>query len=137
MKVGIIGAGAIVRRGHLPIYGTIPEVEVVGITDIDQSLASKVAEEFGIPRYFSSCEELLRDNSIELVDICTPTQTHLEIVKRAAEVGKHILVEKPLATFLKDALEIEDIVRENGTRLCVVQNWRYFPAAIAARERTS
>ena len=137
MRIGIIGAGAIARRGHLPIYRTIPEVDVVGLADVNESLAGKVAQEFKIPRYTSSCEELLEDDSIELVDICTPTQTHLEMVKIAAERGKHTLVEKPLATSLKDALEIQKVIKKNGTKLCVVQNYRYFPAVIAVKERIS
>ncbi len=137
MRVGIIGAGAIARRGHLPIYGTMPEIEVVGIADIDKSLAAKVAQEFKIPRYYSSCGELLQDDSVELLDICTPPQTHLEMVKVAAEKGKHTLVEKPLATSLKDALEIQQVIKKNGTKLCVVQEWRYFPSVIAAKERIS
>lgn len=137
MRVGIVGAGAIVRRGHLPVYGTMPEVEVVGITDLDQRLLKEVSEEFKIPRYCASCEELLQDDSIEMVDICTPTPSHLEMVKVAARKGRHILLEKPLATSLKDALEIERVVAENGTKLCVVQNWRYFPSVTATKERVS
>lgn len=137
MKIGIIGAGAIARRGHLPICRTIPEIEVAGIADLDESLARRVAEEFKIPKYCSSCDELLQDDSIELVDICTPTPTHLDMVKMAIEKQKHILVEKPLAASLKDALEIQSLVQKDGTKLCVVQNWRYFPAVIAAKERIS
>ena len=45
MKTGVVGAGAIARRGHLPVYRTIPEIEVVGIADLDLSLAEKVAAE--------------------------------------------------------------------------------------------
>jgi len=137
MRVGIVGAGAVARRAHLPIYRAIPEIEVVGVADIDQSLAARVAEEFKIPRHFSSGKELLQDNSIELVDICTPTQTHLDIVKLAAERGKHSLVEKPLATSLKEALEIKQVIEKNDTKLCVVQNYRYSPAVIAAKKRIS
>jgi len=137
MRVGIIGAGAIARRGHLPIYHAIPQIEVVGIADIDQSLAAKVAREFKIPRYFSVAEDLLQDESVELVDICTPPETHPAIVRLAAEKGKHILVEKPLATRLGDALEIQALVEENGIKLCVAQNYRYFPSVLAAKERIS
>jgi myo-inositol 2-dehydrogenase/D-chiro-inositol 1-dehydrogenase len=135
MKVGVVGAGAVARRGHLPTYRVIPEAEVVGIADIDRALAARVAEEFRIPRYCSTCEELLQDDSIQLVDICTPSQTHVNMVKTAAEAGRHILVEKPLAVSLEDALEIQGLVNRNETKLCVAQNYRYFPAAIAARRR--
>ena len=135
MKLGIVGAGAVARRGHLPAYRNIPAVEVAGIADIDEPLARRVAEEFSIPRYYASCEELLEDDSIEIVDICTPTQTHLEMVEMAASRGRHVLVEKPLASSLKDALQIGKVVADNGTKLCVMQNWRFFPSVIATRER--
>ena len=137
MKTGIIGAGAIARRGHLPVYRTIPEIEIAGIADLDLSLARKVADEFGIPRYVSDCATLLEDNSIELIDICTPTQTHLEVIKTAAERGKHILVEKPLSTTLEDALEIQKIVKVSDIHLCVVHNWRYAPSVRRVAERIS
>ena len=135
MKLGIIGAGAVARRGHLPAYRNIPAVEVVGIADVNEPLVKRVAKEFQIPRYYTRCEELLQDGSIEIVDICTPTQTHLEMVEMTASRGKHVLVEKPLASSLKDALRIRKVVAENDTKLCVVQNWRYFPSVIATRER--
>jgi len=137
MKVGIIGAGAIARRGHLPIYATIPTVEVGGIADINEGLARRVAQEFKIPKYYSNYEKLLKDDSLELIDICTPPQTHLEIVKKVSETGRHILVEKPLALSLKETLEIQEVVSKNGVKLCVMHEWRYLPAALAVKERIS
>jgi predicted dehydrogenase len=137
MKTGIVGAGAIAQRGHLPVYRTIPGIEIVGIADLDLSLAEKVATEFDISRYVPDCETLLEDDSIELIDICTPTQTHLDVISTAAERGKHILVEKPLATTLEDALEIQKIVKVNGIYLCVVHNWRYAPSVWKVKSRIS
>ena len=137
MKTGIVGAGAIARRGHLPVYRTIPEIEITGIADLDLSMAEKVAAEFNIPRYVPDCETLLEDDSIELIDICTPTQTHLEVIRAAAERGKHILVEKPLSTTLEDALEIQKIIKANDIYLCVVHNWRYAPSVEKVKKRIS
>jgi myo-inositol 2-dehydrogenase / D-chiro-inositol 1-dehydrogenase len=137
MKTGIVGAGAIARRGHLPVYRTIPEIEIAGIADLDRSLAEKVATEFGIARYVPDCEALLEDESIELVDVCTPTQTHLDVIRTAAERGKHILVEKPLSTTLEDALEIQKIVKAHAIKLCVVHNWRYAPSVRRVATRIS
>lgn len=108
---------------------------MVGIADIDTSLAKEVAEEFKIPAYYPSIEELLRSVPVDMVDICTPTQTHLAIATAAAEKGKHILVEKPLATTLADALEIKRAISHNGVKLCICQNYRYFPAVMAAKSR--
>lgn len=137
MKVGIIGAGAIARRGHLPTYGTMSQIEVVGIADLDAPLAKKVSEEFGIARYCTNTSELLEDDSIEIVDICTPPQTHLEVIRIAATKGKHILVEKPLAISLEDALQIAESVRHSKVKACLLHNWRYFSSVMAARERIS
>ncbi len=137
MKVGIIGAGAIARRGHLPAYATIPEIEVAGIADVNEALAKKTAEEFNVRRYASSCQELLEDDSIELIDICTPPQTHLEVIKTAAERGKHILVEKPLTISLEDALECQKIIQMNNVKLCVVHNWRYSSSVQTVKKRIS
>jgi predicted dehydrogenase len=135
MKIGIVGAGAIARRAHLPTYSTMVEAEVVGIADINESLVSEVAREFNIPRYVSSCEELLQDDSIQLVDICTPPHTHLAVIKLAAERRKNILVEKPLALSLRDALCIQELIERNGVKLCAIYNWRYASSVLIARER--
>jgi myo-inositol 2-dehydrogenase/D-chiro-inositol 1-dehydrogenase len=135
MRIGIVGAGAIARRGHLPVYRTMPEIDIVGVADLDLSLAENVAAEFGITRYVSDCKTLIEDDSIELVDICTPTQTHLEVIRTAVEQGKHILVEKPLSTTLEDALEIQNIIKANDIHLCVVHNWRYTPSVRRVAER--
>lgn len=137
MKIGIIGAGAISRRGHLPVYRTFPEITIAGIADLDLPLAKKVADEYSIPRYVPDCEALLEDDSIELVDICTPTQTHLEVIRTAAERGKHILVEKPLSITLEDTFEIQKIVKTNNINLCVVYNWRYAPSVRRVATRIS
>ncbi|MFC1947592.1 Gfo/Idh/MocA family protein [Chloroflexota bacterium] len=137
MKIGIVGSGAIARRGHLPIFRTIPEIEIAGIADLDLSLAEKVAAEFRITRYVPDCEALLEDDSIELVDICTPTQTHLDVIRIAAERRKYILVEKPLSVTLEDALEIQKIVKANDIYFCVVHNWRYAPSVKRVARRIS
>jgi predicted dehydrogenase len=135
MNVGIVGAGAIARRAHLPAYGTIPEIKVVGIADADRKTGERAAEEFGIPRFCSSVQELLEDDSIEIVDICTPTSSHIQIIEFAAKKRKHILVEKPLAITVADCLKIQRHVTEAGVKLCVVQNWRYFPSVTQVKER--
>jgi len=137
MGIGIVGAGAIARRGHLPAYRTIPEIDVVGIADLDLSLAENVAAEFGITRYVPDCKTLLEDDSIELVDICTPPQTHLEVIRTAVEQGKHILVEKPLSITLEDALKIQAMVKANNINLCVIHNWRYARSVRRVAERIS
>ena len=135
MRVAVIGAGAIARRVHLPILGIIPDIQVVGIADTDRNTVKRAANEFCIPRFCESIQELLEDDSIEMIDICTPTSTHTQIIEFAANKGKHILVEKPLAITLSDCIKIQKIINDVGVKLCVVQNWRYYPAVTAVKER--
>jgi len=135
LRVGIVGTGAISRRAHLPAYRTISNISVAGIADTDKDTAIRTAKEFGIPRICSNVQELLEDDTIDMIDVCTPTPTHAQIIEIAAKKGKHILVEKPLAITLSDCIKIQKLVVENGIKLCVVQNWRYFSAVTEVKER--
>ncbi|WP_338834795.1 Inositol 2-dehydrogenase/D-chiro-inositol 3-dehydrogenase [Moorella humiferrea] len=135
INVGIIGAGAVVRRGHLPALKDMKEINVKAIADIDENLAKNVAREFQIPSFCSEPLKIIKDPSIDLIDICTPSDTHCELIKLAAQEGKNILVEKPLTTTIEDALQAYHAVVEAGVKLNVVQNWRYFPAVFQVKER--
>lgn len=137
MKIGIIGAGTITRTAHLPALKSIPSIEVTGIADTDKSIATRMAKKFRIPQSYTRYQDLIKDDLIDLVDICTPPQVRLEIIKLAAEKGKHILVEKPLALSLKEALEIYRAVKEHGVKLNIVKNYRYFTSVPKVKERVS
>jgi len=137
LKVGVIGAGFVARTQHLPTLKSIPSVEVVAIADVNEARAKRLAQEFNIPKYYCGYEELIKSNPIELVDICTPPQVRLKMVKSAAESGKNVLVEKPLALSLEEASEIYRLVKKHGIKLNVVQNYRYAPSAAAVRKRLS
>ncbi|MFX0068130.1 MAG: Gfo/Idh/MocA family protein, partial [Candidatus Hodarchaeota archaeon] len=128
MNVGIIGCGAIARRAHLPAFKSIPNIEVISVADLRCELAQKVSKEFYISKYSEDYKEILGDPSIDIVSICTPTPTHYKIVLDAANSGKHILVEKPMCMTSKESLEILEALKENGVKLCVVHNYRYFSA---------
>jgi len=137
MRIGIVGAGAIARNAHLPALKLTPGLEIAGIADIDEALAQRVAKKFHIPRSYGSYRDLVRDDSIEIIDICTPPQVRLDVIRLAAENGKHIIVEKPLALSLEEAIEIYRSVKENRVRLNVVQNYRYYASVIRAKQRVS
>ena len=94
MKIGVIGAGSISVR-HLDAYKANPNAQVVAISDINTDLATTRAGAYGIEKVFADYKELLRDESIEAVSICTPTFTHHTIVLDALAAGKHVLCEKP------------------------------------------
>ena len=128
MKVGIIGIGIQAKNVHLPTLNSMEEVEIVGIADINEERVKHISKQYGISNVYRDYCDLLNNDSIELVLICTPLQLHKKMAIDSAFAGKHILVEKPMATTVRDADEIKAAVKENDVKLCVLQNYRLFPA---------
>lgn len=133
-KVAVIGAGAITRRGHLPALSKLNNVEV-SLVELDPKLLLGVQEEFGIQEGYSDYRRVLDDPNVKVVAVCTPTTTHSSLIIQAINCGKHVLVEKPLAMDLEQAIEIYRAARANNSTVGVVQNYRYFSSVRRARER--
>src|SRR5262249_35248042 len=98
LGVGLIGAHTWAQKAHLPGYAAHDQVNLVAICDIDGAGAEPRAEKSGAKGIYTSHEEILRDPDVEMIDVCTPTSTHLELSLAAIAAGKHVLCEKPLAT---------------------------------------
>jgi len=135
MRIGIIGAGIQARVAHLPAFSKIEGVEVMGIADIHEKSAKILAEKFNIPNVYTDYHDLIRNNDVDLISICTPNYLHKQMAVDCALAGKHILIEKPMATTVKDADEIIEAAKENGVKLCVVQNYRLFPSVKETKRR--
>ncbi|MDW7775645.1 MAG: Gfo/Idh/MocA family oxidoreductase [Methanosarcinales archaeon] len=127
MKVGIIGAGKQAINVHLPILNSIDGVEVVGIADIDKIRVETISKRYNIPNAYTDYNKLL-DDDLDFVLISTPHHLHKKMTLDSALAGKHILIEKPMATTVKDADEMIRVAKENNVKLCIVQNYRFFPA---------
>jgi len=95
--VGIIGAGRIGRLHAEHLVHRIPRAEVRVISDIRLDAAKQCASELGIARAEADYRKVLEDKSIRAVVICSSTDTHADIITQAAEAGKHIFCEKPIA----------------------------------------
>lgn len=114
LKIGVVGAGNIAKHGHLPAYKKCYNCVPQAICDIDFERAKRVAEEYGIPEVYPSIEEMLEKADIDAVDICTWNNAHAPCLIAAANAGKHVMCEKPLAMSLDDALKMEKAVKENN-----------------------
>ncbi|OPA75118.1 hypothetical protein BVG16_21135 [Paenibacillus selenitireducens] len=132
-NIGIIGSGFIIQECHLPAYQNAG-YHVSGIASRSYENAKKVAEQFNLPRAYSSVEELLSDPNIDVVDIAIPPHLQKDIVREVAKHGKHVLLQKPMATNYADAKEIVDICEKAGITLLVNQNGRFDPAIRAAKD---
>jgi len=127
LNVGVIGAGYISAATHVPFLKKIPSASLTAIADVDLERARHLSKVHGIPRATDDYRDLLADDAIDVIDICTPPFTHQQIIVDAAAAGKRIIVEKPLAVGLPDALAIRQAIQETGGTLGIVLNLRYMP----------
>lgn len=96
LRVGVLGTGAISQIVHLPILSEREDVEVVAVSDEDVHKARSIAKRFGVSRVASD-DEVMADDAVEAVFLCTPSHLHEDQAVAALEGGKHVLVERPLA----------------------------------------
>ena len=97
LHIGIIGAGRIGKVHAETLAFRLPEAKIVAIADVNREAAQALATRCNIPRVTVSSAEIIADKQIEAVLICSPTSTHADLITQAAQAGKHIFCEKPIA----------------------------------------
>jgi xylose dehydrogenase (NAD/NADP) len=127
LKWGIMGCAGIAKGAVIPGLHLSELNEVAAIASRDVDKAKKTAEELNIPVAYGSYEELLADASIDVIYIPLPNHLHREWTIRAAEAGKHILCEKPLALTAKEAAEMAEAAAKAGVLLSEAFMYRYHP----------
>jgi predicted dehydrogenase len=125
LNIGVIGAGRIADV-HARSIQAIETARVAGVADIDSKRAECYASTYHT-RAYASTDALLEDKSIDAVIICSPTFAHAEQAIRAAETGKHILCEKPLAMTLEEADRIIAAAGQAGVILMIGHVLRLMP----------
>jgi len=124
LKVGVVGVGNM-GRNHLRVLSTMREYDLVGCFDINEQSCAAQADMYGITA-FTSPEDLY--TSVNVVNIAVPSFLHKDYALAAANVGCHILLEKPIALKSEDGYEIIDACKKAGVQLCVGHVERYNPA---------
>jgi len=127
IKVGVVGTGFI-GPAHIEALRRLPNVEVVALCEVNTDLARQKADQLGIERSYVF-EDLLRQEDISSIHICTPNFLHYSQAKAALEAGKHVVCEKPLAKDLKEAEELVALAARTGLVNAVHFNLRYYPLA--------
>lgn len=131
LKVGVLGAGHL-GKIHLRLLNQSEKYELVGFFDPFEENANKVAAEFGYKK-FDSIESLIA--AVDVVDIVTPTIQHFECAKLAIEAGKHIFIEKPIATTVDEAEKILALVNKFNVKGQVGHVERFNPAFTAVKDK--
>lgn len=135
MKFGVIGAGTFGSR-HIQAFDRHPDAELVGVLDLNRELAETAVATFSstpVPVY-TDIAEFLAIDGLEAVSVATPDHLHTAPSVAVAEAGKHLLVEKPLATTVEEARKIVDAARAGGGILMVDFHNRVNPPFVAARD---
>lgn len=117
VRYGVLSTAQIARNQHIPAAGRSEVAEIVAISSRDPGRAKHYAKELGIPKAYGSYDEVLRDPDVDAVINPLPNAMHCEWTVKAAEAGKHILCEKPLAVTIEEARRMIDAARANGVLL--------------------
>ena len=132
VNVGVIGVGAM-GMNHARVYHNLEEANLIAVSDVSERTLKKVCRKYNTEGY-TDIEELLKNPEIEVVSVCVPTTLHHNIVMKAIEYGKHVLVEKPIAFTLKEAEEMIAAAKEKGVLLGTGHVERFNPALQKAKE---
>lgn len=132
VKFGLIGAGGW-GETHAKVYTDHMGVDLVAVCDLDGARAREMAGKYGLARWHTDYADLLKDDDIQAVSVVTPDFAHTDIAVAAAEAGKHILLEKPMATTVADCERIQAAVEKAGVKFMVDFHNRWSPPFVKAR----
>lgn len=128
LKIGIVGSG-FMGSTHAAAWAKLP-VELTGICSADEQRVKKLASQYQA-KPFTSFDELLE--VADVIDICTPTHLHHDMVLKAAAAGKHIVCEKPLARTAEQAREMIQVCKKANVHLLVAHVLRFSPEYVQAK----
>ncbi|WP_047152678.1 inositol 2-dehydrogenase [Aneurinibacillus tyrosinisolvens] len=124
ITLGIIGGGRIGKL-HAENLVRLPEIEIKTISDLFAEQVKEWANHIGIQHVTNDYKEVLQDPEIDAVFVCSPTDTHIQIIIEAAKAGKHIFCEKPISFNVSESLNAIEVVKETGVKLQVGFNRRF------------
>ncbi len=127
IRVAVVGVGWAGRRQVEASRELGEKVVVTCLVDSDEEYLKEQSRELGVAKITTDFEKVLSDPEIDAVSICTPHALHCEQTVAAAEAGKHVLVEKPIAPRVDEATRMIESARKNNVRLYVAENAVYSP----------
>ena len=133
LNVAVIGCGWAGEQ-HVRAYTAIREARVSAVVDIDERKARTLAERWDIPAWYTDYRRVFEDPKIGAVSICLPHHLHSRVSVEAAEAGKHILCEKPMANSLEEADAMILAAEKAGVTLMIAENVRFHSINIKIKE---
>ncbi len=132
LGVAVIGTGQW-GKNHARVYKELPSTELVAICDVNAERAKAMAAQYSVKAY-SDTKQMLKDKSIEAVNVCTWSTVLAKEAQKALNAGRHVLVEKPMATTPQQAQRLVQTAQENGLHLTVGFLMRFIPGLQIIRQ---
>jgi predicted dehydrogenase len=133
LNFGVIGAG-LWGESHARVFSAHPKANLTAICDLDGKKAKNIADKYGASEVYTDYNQMLKNPAIDAVGITTPDFAHAGPFIAACRAGKHILVEKPLATTAEDLSAMKKAFNESGSRVMVDFHARWNPPFAIARD---
>ena len=123
----IVGFGGVAEYAHAPVFKNDPRFFIKAIVEPDKKRADAAKYIFPDAALYNNIGDMLENEELDFIDICTPPSYHAEMILMACQRGVNIMCEKPLVTCLKDLKRILRASQEAGVLLFCVNNWKYAP----------
>jgi len=120
IRIGVVGAGTIVRTRHAPGFQAIPDVELAGVCNRRRESSARAARELGIPKTYGSWEDVIQDPMIDAVLIGAWPYLHCPVTLAALDAGKHVLTQARMAMNAREAQRMLDKTRETPSLTAMV-----------------
>ena len=133
LRIGTIGVG-LQGETHVKCLKALPNAEVIAIADVNEARLREVGERYGIKGRYLDYREMLEKEELDAVTVATPDHLHRDPVIAAVKAGKHVLVEKPLATSVEEAEEMVEAARRAGVKMMVNFSNRWMSYMAIAKE---
>jgi predicted dehydrogenase len=134
IRWGLVGAGDIAEKRVAPALSSTRDSKLVAVSRGRAELAEEFARRFGAPRWYATWEEMLRDEEIDAVYVATPVHLHAPITIAAAEAGKHVLCEKPMALDVAECDRMIAAAEASGVKLGIAYYRHFYPLVARIRE---
>lgn len=125
VRIGFIGLGGIATRCHIPALASLPDVVVQAGAEVNPEQAERTQRRFGIPKIYSSYQEMIQEEPLDAVYVCPPNFLHYEAASAALAQGLHVYCEKPMGLSSKQALALMTEADRRGLVLMPGHNLRF------------
>jgi myo-inositol 2-dehydrogenase/D-chiro-inositol 1-dehydrogenase len=127
LKFGVIGVGRIGKIHIENLAHRLPETKVIAIADVFEDELESVAGKYGISQAVKDHQGIIENPEVDAIVICSPTDTHSQIIQQSAECGKHVFCEKPVDLSPEKIIKSNKVIEKSGVKFQVGFNRRYDP----------